>query len=74
MENVTLVENENIIADDKEKAKVLTYLFINIIKNSNIPKANHSFSNFDNNRDPTLKVVVKNRNRPRISSILGFYF
>ena len=55
-EKSTLVENEKIITDDKELAKVINDVFSNIIKTLNNPQINHSASNFENVREPTLTL------------------
>ena len=56
-EKITLVDNENIITNGKEIAKVLNDFFSNIIKPLNIPKKDHSDSIVENVRDPTLKSI-----------------
>ena len=63
-EKVTFMENEKIITDGKEIAKVL------IIDTFNITQANHSDSNFENIRDPTIKVILKYRNHPSTLTII----
>ena len=40
-EKITLVDNEKIITNDKEVAKVLNEFFSNIIKTLNIPNKDH---------------------------------
>ena len=47
-EKITLVDNEKIITNDKEVAKVLNEFFSNIIKTLNIPNKDHidSIRNF----------------------------
>ena len=54
-EKITLVENEKIITDKKEIAKVINY-FLNVIKTLNIPQTNHSEWNFENVTYPTLRL------------------
>lgn len=53
-EKITLVENEKIITDKKEIAKVINY-FLNVIKTLNIPQTNSDW-NFENVRYPTLRL------------------
>ena len=60
-EKITLVDNEIIIINDKEMAKVLNDFFSNIMKTLNIPQKNHTDSIIDNVRDPTLKAILKYR-------------
>ena len=43
-EKITLIDNEKIITNDKEIAKVLHDFFSNIIKILNMPKKNHTDS------------------------------
>ena len=68
-EKITLVDNEKIIANDKEIAKVLNDFFSNIIKTLNIPKKDHTDSIVENVRDPTLKAILKYRKHPSILAI-----
>ena len=63
-EKITLVDNEKIIANDKETAKVLNVFFSNIIKTLNIPKKDHTDSIVENVRDPTLKLYQNIVNMP----------
>ena len=58
-EKITLVDNEKIIANDKEIVKVLQDFFSNIIKSLNIPHKSHTYSVIENLRDPTLKAILK---------------
>ena len=65
-EKITLVDNEKIITNDKEIAKVLNDFFSNIIKTLNIPKKDHTDSIVEN---PTLKAILKYRKHPSILAI-----
>ena len=56
-EKTTLVDNEKIITNDKEIAKILNDFLSNIIKTLSIPKKDHTDSIVENVRDPTLKVT-----------------
>ena len=60
-EKITLVDNEEIITNDQEIAKVLNDVFSNIIKTLNISKKGHTDSMIENVRDSTLKVLLKYR-------------
>ena len=53
-EKITLVDNEKIITNGKDIAKVLNDFSSNIIKTLNIPKKDHTDSVVKNVRDPTL--------------------
>ena len=66
---ITLVDNEKIITNDKEKAKVLKYFFSNIIKNLNIPQKYYSDSIIENVKDPTIKAILKYRKHPSVLTI-----
>ena len=68
-EKITLVDNEKIITNDKEIAKVLNEFFSNIIKTLNIPKKDHIDSIVENVRDPTLKAILKYCKYPSILAI-----
>ena len=70
-EKITLVDNEKIITNDKEIAKVLNDFFSDIIKTLNIPKKDHTDSIVEKVRDPTLKAnpTLKYRNHPSILEI-----
>ena len=69
IEKITLVDNENIITNDKEIAKVLNDFFSNIIKTLNIPKKDHTDSIVENVRDPILKAILKYRKNTSILAI-----
>ena len=47
-EKITLVDNEKVITNDKEIAKVLNDFFSNIIKTLNIPNKDHTDSIVEN--------------------------
>ena len=66
---ITLVDNEKIITNDKEIAKVLNDFHSNIIKTLNIPQKNHTNSIIENVRNPTLKAILKYREHPGILAI-----
>ena len=68
-EKITLVDNEKIITNDKEIAKVLNDFFSNIIKTLNIPKKDHTDSIVENVRDPILKAILKYRKNTSILAI-----
>ena len=68
-EKITLVDNEKIITNDKEIAKILNDFFSNIIKTLSIPKKDHTDSIVENDRDPTLKAILKYRKHPSILAI-----
>ena len=68
-EKITLVDNEKVITNDKEIAKVINDLFSSIIKTLNIPQKNYTDSITENVRDPTLKAILKYRKHLSILAI-----
>ena len=64
-EKSTLVENEKIITDDKELAKVINDVFSNIMKTLNNPQINRSASNFENVREPALTIPAPIPNKEK---------
>ena len=60
-EKITLVNNEKIIANGKEIAKVVNHFFPNIIKTLNIPKKDQTDSIIKNVSNPTLKAILRCR-------------
>ena len=68
-EKITLVDNDKIITNGKEIAKVISNFFSNIIKTSSIRQKNHADSIIENVRDPTLKAILKYRKHPSILAI-----
>ena len=68
-EEITLVDNEKIITNEKYIVKFLNDFFSNISKTLNIPKKDHTDSIVENVRDPTLKVILKYHKHPSIMAI-----
>ena len=68
-EKITLIENDEIVRNDKETAKVLNNFFSNIIKNLGIQQYNMNDPICENIQDPVLKAILRYRNHPSISSI-----
>ena len=64
-EKSTLVENEKIITDDKELAKVINDVFSNIMKTLNNPQINSNASNFENVKEPTLTIPAPIPNKEK---------
>ena len=56
---MALVDNEKIITNDKEMAKVLSYFFSNIIKTLNIPEKDYTDSIVEDVIHPSLKAILK---------------
>ena len=68
-EKITLTDNDKIITNDKEIAKVLNNIFSHIIKTLSTPQKNHTDSIIENARDPTLKAILKYCKHPSILAI-----
>ena len=65
-EKIIIVENDEIISNDKEVAEVLN---TNIVSNLNIPEYPVNDPFIDNINDPILKAIFKCKNHPSIKGI-----
>ena len=70
-EKITLVENDNILENDKRTATVFNNFFSNIITNLGIPQYIEEEPISQNIDDPLMKAIVKYRNHPSIVAIKG---
>ena len=70
-EKITLVENDDILENDKRTATVFNNFFSNIITNLDIPQYIEEEPISQNIDDPLMKALVKYRNHPRIVAIKG---
>ena len=74
-DNITLVENNNIITEDEKVAEVFNSFFSNAVNNLNIDHYEHfSFDEYflrkdAENRDPILRAVEKYEKYPSILKI-----
>ena len=68
-EQITLVENNDIISEDSDVAQTLNSLFSNIVTNLKIPAYVDSNSNLENVADPIIKLILKYRDHPSILAI-----
>ena len=68
-EKIIIVENNEIISNDKEVAEVLNTFSPNIISNLKIPECPVNDSFIDNINDPILKAIFKYKNHPSIEAI-----
>ena len=69
-EQILLVENDEIISEDRKIAESPKSFFSNIVKNLKIPGYRpHDNSLSENVSDPILKVILKYRNHPSILTI-----
>ena len=65
----TLIENDKIIKNDTDSAKVLNTFFSNIVCDLKIPDYNNCNQMAENIQEPVLKAIVKYRNHPSILTI-----
>ena len=70
-EKITLVENDDILENDKRAATVFNNFFSNIITNLGIPQYIEEEPISQNIDDPLMKAIVKYRNHPSIVAIKG---
>ena len=68
-EQITLVENKEIISEDSDAAQTLNYFFSNIVTNLKIPIYVNSNSNLENVADPIIKLILKYRDHPGMLAI-----
>ena len=60
-EQITLVENNEIISEDIDAAQTLNSFFSNIVTNLKIPAYADSNSSLENVSDPIIKLILKYR-------------
>ena len=68
-EQITLVENNEIIAEDSDVAQTLNSFFSNIVTNLKISAYADSNSNLENVTDPIIKLILKYRDHPSMLTI-----
>ena len=68
-EKIIIVENDEIISNDKEVAEVLNTFFSNTVSNLNIPEYPVNDPFIDNINNPILKAIFKYKNYPSIKAI-----
>ena len=68
-EQITLVENNEIIWKDSDVAQTLNSFFSNIVTNLKIPAYADSNSNLENVSHPVIKLILKYRDHPSILTI-----
>ena len=68
-QKITLIENDEIINNDQETARIFNTFFSNIVSNLNIPEYSNCDRTSDNMNDPVAKAIVKYRNHPSILAI-----
>ena len=68
-EKITLIEEDEIIGNDSDTARVLNTSFSNIVSNLKIPEYTRCDPLSDFISNPVLKSIVKYRNHPSILRI-----
>ena len=68
-ENITLVENNNIITSETEIAEKLNAFFSNIVKELNIKVKEHLLCDVSDINDPVERAIQKYKNHPSIQMI-----
>ena len=66
---ITLADNDKIVKNCDDTARVLNSFFSNIICDLKIPDYNNCDQLEENIQEPLLKVIVKYRNYPSILTI-----
>ena len=69
-EQISLVENDEIISEESNVAQTLNFFFSNIVTNLKIPEyKDYDISFNENVSDPIIKLILKYRNHPSILTI-----
>ena len=68
-QKITLIENNKIVKNDNDTARVLNTFFSNIVCDLKIPDYNNCDSLAENIQEPVLKAIVKYRNHTSILTI-----
>ena len=69
-EQITLVENDEIISEESNVAQTLNSFFSNFVTNLKIPEyKDYDISFIENVSDPIIKLILKYRNHPSILTI-----
>ena len=68
-EQITLVENNEIISEDSDVAQTLNYFFSNIVTNLKTPAYADSNSNLENVSDPIIKLILNYTDHSSILTI-----
>ena len=70
-DNITLVENEETISENKEISETLNKFFSEVATNLNLPQYDDSTINVENIENPVARAVEKYKNHPSIRLIKG---
>ena len=68
-DNITLVENEETVSDNKEISETLNNFFSEVVTNLNLPQYHDPTVNVDDIEDPVARTVEKYKNHPSIRLI-----
>ena len=68
-QKITLTENDKIVKNDNDTARVLNTFFSVIVRDLKIPDYNNSDPMAENIQEPVLEAIVKYRNHPNILTI-----
>ena len=68
-ENITLVENGEVVSNDKEVAKIFSEYFDTLVSNLNLKVPNNTLTPNENIDDPILAAICKYQNHPSIKII-----
>ena len=68
-EKITLLEDDNIVENDKNTASVLNEFFANIITTLGIPRYNKTKPVSHKVGDPRMKAIIKYRFHPSINEM-----
>ena len=72
-DNITLVENEETVSDNKEISETLNNFFSEVVTNLNLPQYHDPTVNVDDIEDPVARTVDKYKNHPSIRLIKENY-
>ena len=64
-QKITLIDNDKIVENEDDTARVLNTFFSNTISDLNIPDYNNCDALAENIQEPILKAIVKYRNHPK---------
>ena len=72
-DNITLVENDETVTDNKEISETLNNFFSEVVTNFNLPQYHDPTVNVDDIEDPVARSVEKYKNHPSIRLIKENY-
>ena len=69
-QKITLIENHEIIGNNKELSEIFNNFFSSIVAKLNIPKYEDLSVNSANSEDPLANLIKKYKNYPNIEQFL----